>query len=76
METNKVLNELAKKYGLSSIEEYIEEYSINGERLFYQDFLIATDYIGIKIMEGAGKWEDYKEEKTYRQVAREQLNNM
>lgn len=39
----------------------------------YQTYLDKTDYIVCKIFEGVATWEDYQDEKTYRQIAREEI---
>lgn len=42
----------------------------------YRAFLENTDYICNKIVEGVATWDDYADEKKYRQIAREEINKL
>lgn len=62
--------EIYEKYNLADIEEY------ETETVFYETFLIQTDYICNKIVEGVSTKEDYADELHYRNIARQVLNNI
>lgn len=70
--------ETLNKHNMVSLEEYKERKgdTVDTEIMFYQTFLIQTDYICNKIVEGVATWDDYAEEKTARQFAREQLGKL
>ena len=48
----------------------------NAKLIYYQTILAHTDYIPLKIIEGAATAEDYADELKQRQEAREQINNL
>lgn len=59
-------------------EEQFDKYNISkrhmeDEQGMYHAYLIATDYICNKIVEGVSTKEDYAEELAYRQIAREHI---
>ena len=56
------------KYHLADITEY------ETESVFYETFLIQTDFVPNKILEGAATSEEYAEELYYREVARRELS--
>ena len=56
------------KYHLADITEY------ETESVFYETFLIQTDFIPNKILEGAATSEEYADELYYREVARRELS--
>lgn len=70
--------EMLETYNMMSLEDYKEMFGDNlgTEKMFYQTFLIQTDYICNKIVEGVATWEDYEEEKIARAFAREQLGKL
>ena len=63
--------EICEKY---HIEELAEESSDAEKRAFYETFLIQTDFIPNKILEGVATSADYADELYYREVARQQIN--
>ena len=60
--------EIYEKYRLADITEY------ETEALFYETFLIQTDFIPNKILEGVAISEEYADELYYREFARQQIN--
>ena len=60
--------EIYEKYHLADITEY------ETESLFYETFLIQTDHIPNKILEGVATSEEYADELYYREFARQQIN--
>ena len=60
--------EIYEKYHLADITEY------ETEALFYETFLIQTDFIPNKILEGVATSADYADELYYREFARQQIN--
>lgn len=60
--------EIYEKYHLADITEY------ETESVFYETFLIQTDFIPNKILEGVATSADYADELYYREVARQQIN--
>ena len=62
--------EVYEKYHLANIAEY------ETESAFYETFLIQTDFIANKILEGVATSEDYAEELYYREVARQELDKL
>lgn len=60
--------EIYEKYHLADITEY------ETESVFYETFLIRTDFISNKILEGVATSEEYADELYYREVARQQIN--
>ena len=60
--------EIYEKYHLADITEY------ETESEFYETFLIQTDFIPNKILEGVATSADYADELYYREVARQQIN--
>ena len=60
--------EIYEKYYLADITEY------ETESVFYETFLIQTDFIPNKILEGAATSEEYADELYYREVARRELS--
>ena len=60
--------EIYEKYHLADITEY------ETESEFYETFLIQTDFIPNKILEGVATSEEYADELYYREFARQQIN--
>lgn len=60
--------EICEKYCGADISEYEDE------AVFYQTFLIQTDHIPNKILEGVATSADYADELYYREVARQQIS--
>lgn len=60
--------EIYEKYHLADITEY------ETESAFYETFLIQTDFIPNKILEGVATSSDYADELYYREFARQQIN--
>lgn len=76
-----ISKEIYSKYHLADLEFYIAGCGgseIEGKKMFYQTFLIQTDYIPNKIIEaqtlGETLDEDYTEVLQARKFARNQLN--
>lgn len=67
--------ELLEKYNMKSLEGYKEDFgdSISTERTFYQTFLIQTDHIPLKLIEGSVSSIDAAEELKYREIARQEI---
>ena len=65
------INEIAGKYGLAPLEEFQNA----GEEIeFYRSFLVLTDHIPNKILEGVATSEEYADELYYREFARQQID--
>ena len=65
------INEIAEKYRLAQLEEFQNA----GEEIeFYRSFLVLTDHIPNKILEGVATSEEYADELYYREVARKQIS--
>lgn len=65
------INEIAGRYGLAPLEEFQDA----GEEIeFYRSFLVLTDHIPNKILEGVATSEEYADELYYREVARQQID--
>lgn len=65
------INEIAGKYGLAPLEEFQNA----GEEIeFYRSFLVLTDHIPNKILEGVATSEEYADELYYREFARKQID--
>ena len=62
--------EIYEKYHLADITEY------ETESIFYETFLIQTDFIPNKILEGVATSADYADELYYREVARQELDKL
>ena len=62
--------EICEKYHLADITEY------EIESVFYETFLIQTDFIPNKILEGVATSEEYADELYYREVARQELDKL
>ena len=60
--------EIYEKYHLADISEY------ETDSEFYETFLIRTDFISNKILEGVATSEEYADELYYREFARKQIN--
>ena len=60
--------EIYEKYHLADITEY------ETESVFYETFLIQTDFIPNKILEGVATSADYADELHYREFARQQID--
>ena len=67
--------ELLEKYNMKSLDDYKEDFgdSTSTERTFYQTFLIQTDHIPLKLIEGSNSSADVAEELKYREIARQEL---
>ncbi|MGN0695025.1 MAG: hypothetical protein ACI4LK_08995 [Lentihominibacter sp.] len=59
-----------EKYHLADIAEY------EAESVFYSTFLIQTDFIAAKILEGVATSADYADELYYREIARQELDKL
>ena len=68
--------EILEKYNMKSLEEYKEDFgnSADTEKMFYETFLIQTDFIPNKILEGVATSEEYADELYYRELARQQIS--
>lgn len=68
--------EICEKYNMTSLEEYKNEFgdSADTEKMFYETFLIQTDFISNKILEGVATSEDYVDELYYREIARREIS--
>lgn len=66
--------EILEKYNMKSLEEYKEDLGNFSETEFYETFLIQTDFIPNKILEGVATSEEYADELYYREFARRQIN--
>ena len=68
--------EILEKYNMKSLEEYKEDVGnfADTEKMFYETFLIQTDFIPNKILEGVVTSEEYADELYYREFARQQIN--
>ena len=68
--------EILEKYNMKSLEEYKEDVGnfADTEKMFYETFLIQTDFIPNKILEGVATSEEYADELYYREFARQQIN--
>jgi len=66
----KIPKELLDKYSICQNPAIVDEIGV------YRTFLIQTDYICNKIIEGVATWEEYADEKQYRQVAREEIGRL
>ena len=65
------INEIAGRYGLAPLEEFQNA----GEEIeFYRSFLVLTDHIPNKILEGVATSEEYADELYYREFARQQID--
>lgn len=65
------INEIAGRYGLAPLEEFQNA----GEEIeFYRSFLVLTDHIPNKILEGVATSEEYANELYYREFARKQID--
>lgn len=65
------INEIAGRYGLAPLEEFQDA----GEEIeFYRSFLVLTDHIPNKILEGVATSEEYADELYYREFARKQID--
>lgn len=65
------INKIAEKYGLAPLEEFQD---IGEEIEFYRSFLVLTDHIPNKILEGVATSEEYADELYYREFARKQID--
>ena len=66
--------EILEKYNMKSLEEYKEDVGNFSETEFYETFLIQTDFIPNKILDGVATSEEYADELYYREFARQQIN--
>ena len=66
--------EILEKYNMKSLEEYKEDLGYFSETEFFETFLIQTDFIPNKILEGVATSEEYADELYYREFARRQIN--
>lgn len=68
--------EILERYNMKSLEEYKEDVGnfADTEKMFYETFLIQTDFIPSKILEGVATSEEYADELYYREFARQQIN--
>lgn len=65
------INEIAGRYGLAPLEEFQD---VGEEIEFYRSFLVLTDHIPNKILEGVATSEEYADELYYREFARKQID--
>ena len=68
--------EILEKYNMKSLEEYNEDVGYFSETVFYETFLIQTDFVPNKILEGVATSTDYADELYYREVARQELDKL
>lgn len=66
--------EILEKYNMKSLEEYKEDVGNFSETEFYETFLIQTNFIPNKILEGVATSADYADELYYREFARQQIS--
>ena len=66
---------LVQKYEMATLEKCIEMFgeSANTERTFYQTFLMQTNHIPLKLIEGSVSSNDVAEELKYREIARQEI---
>ena len=69
-------NNILKKYGVPTFEEYQIADKTFTKEMFYRTFLIETDFIANKILEGVATSEEYADELYYREVARQELDKL
>ena len=69
-------NNILKKYGVPTFEEYQIADKTFTKEMFYQTFLIETDFIANKILEGVATSEEYADELYYREVARREISGV
>ena len=69
-------NNILKKYGVPTFEEYQIADKTFTKEMFYRTFLIETDFITNKILEGVATSEEYADELYYREVARQELDKL
>ena len=67
-------NNILKKYGVPTFEEYQIADKTFTKEMFYRTFLIETDFIPNKILEGVATSEEYADELYYREVARREIS--
>lgn len=67
-------NNILKKYGVPTFEEYQIADKTFTKEMFYRTFLIETDFIPNKILEGVATSEEYADELYYREFARQQIS--
>ena len=67
--------EVLEKYNMKSLDGYKEDFgdSTDTERTFYHTFLIQTDHIPLKLIEGSISSDDVAEELKYREIARQEI---
>ena len=65
------INEIAGRYGLAPLEEFQDAVE---EIEFYRSFLVLTDHIPNKMLEGVATSEEYADELYYREFARKQID--
>ena len=66
---------LLEKYSMKSLDGYKEDFgdSTDTERMFYHTFLIQTDHIPLKLIEGSVSSANVAEELKYREIARQEI---
>lgn len=66
---------LVQEYEVATLEKCIEMFgdSTDTERTFYQTFLMRTDHIPLKLIEGSVSSADVAEELKYREIARQEI---
>ena len=69
-------NNILKKYGVPTFEEYQIADKTFTKEMFYRTFLIETDFIPNKILEGVATSEEYADELYYREVARREISGV
>ena len=57
-------------------QSIVESCEYNAKLVYYQTFLAHTDYIPLKIVEGAATADEYTDELKRRHKAREQINKL
>ena len=67
-----------EKYHMNSLENELELFGDNENTRcgWYETFLLQTDFIANKILEGAATSADYADELYYREVARQELDKL
>lgn len=70
--------ELLENYSMQSLDGYKNDFgnSVDTEIGFYQTFLLQTDYICNKLVEGEATREDYEDELTARAFCRTKIREL
>ena len=70
--------EILNKYDLPPLSEYIKTATDRPEVIegYYKQFLINSNHVCDEILEGVATSEEYADELYYREVARQELDNL